>query len=169
MESAFLPQMNQGDIIRRIDGIEDPNKPYYLKVHEMPLSSMSASMVLDGDQAVLILGSPGSARIISAVVQVTSHWLDINRGITNAVAAGRVHAIPPDRGYIEGENISATLMAGMVQRNWTLKRPAYGVSDSQLDPYFGGVHALAHEAGVWTGSADPRRDGLVGFAWRQVP
>src|SRR5690606_16910928 len=49
--------------------VEDPKAPYYLKAHEMPMSSMSASMVLDQDQAVLILGSPGSARIISAVAQ----------------------------------------------------------------------------------------------------
>lgn len=149
--------------------VEDPNAPYYLKAHEMPMSSMSASMVLDGDQAVLVLGSPGSARIISAVTQVTSHWLDIHSGIVDAVAAYRVHTIPPDRVYIEGENISAALMAGLAQRNWNLQRPSYGVSDSQLDPYFGGVHALAREAGVWTGSTDPRRDGLVGFAWSHLP
>lgn len=146
--------------------VTDPNAPYYLVPNEMPKSSMSASMVLDGGEPVLVLGSPGSARIISAVAQVTSHWLDVNAGVVDAVAAFRVHAVPADKAYVEGESISATLLGGISQRELRLVRPTYGVSDSQLDPYFGGVHALAKEQGVWTGTADPRRDGLVGFAWR---
>jgi gamma-glutamyltranspeptidase/glutathione hydrolase len=148
--------------------VDDPAAPYYLTPQEMPKSSMSASMVLDGEQAVLVLGSPGSARIISSVAQVTSHWLDVNQGIVDAVAAYRVHTVPPNKAYVEGESLSADLMAGMSQRGFRLVRPTYGVSDSQLDPYFGGIHALAYEQGVWTGSADPRRDGLVGFAWKQA-
>jgi gamma-glutamyltranspeptidase/glutathione hydrolase len=146
--------------------VADPDQPYYLIPREMPKSSMSASMVLQDGEPVLVLGSPGSARIISAVAQVVSHWLDVNTGVVDAVAAYRVHAVPPDKAYVEGESLSADLMAGMSQRGLRLVRPTYGVSDSQLDPYFGGVHALAREQGVWTGSADPRRDGLVGFAWR---
>jgi gamma-glutamyltranspeptidase/glutathione hydrolase len=53
------------------------------------------------------------------------------------------------------------LLQGMARRDLTLHRPTYGVSDSHLDPYFGGVHAIALEKGVWTGAADPRRDGTV--------
>lgn len=148
--------------------VDDPDKPYYLTPQEMPKSSMSATMVLQDGEPALVLGSPGSARIISAVTQVTSHWLDVNSGVVEAVAAYRVHAVPPDKAYVEGEGLSAGLMAGMSRRDLRLVRPTYGVSDSQLDPYFGGVHALARERGVWTGSADPRRDGLVGFAWRSA-
>jgi gamma-glutamyltranspeptidase len=33
-----------------------------------------------------------------------------------------------------------------------------------IDSYFGGVHALAYENSVWTGAADPRRDGTVAIA-----
>jgi gamma-glutamyltranspeptidase/glutathione hydrolase len=46
-----------------------------------------------------------------------------------------------------------------------LIRPVFGVSDNHLDPYFGGVHGLAVEDGRWQGAADPRRDGLVVFAY----
>ncbi|HET6564654.1 MAG TPA: gamma-glutamyltransferase, partial [Xanthomonadales bacterium] len=52
--------------------VEDASKPYYLAPKEMPKSSMSAAMVLDDGEPVLVLGSPGSARIISAVTQVAS-------------------------------------------------------------------------------------------------
>ncbi len=145
--------------------LEDDGSPYVLATRQMPLSSMSATIVIKDGDSKLILGSPGSARIISAVVQITSHWIDIDAGIEAAVRAYRVHAIPDNQAYVEGESISATLLSGLAERGFDLKRPAYGVSDSQYDPYFGGVHALAFENSAWTGAADPRRDGAVGIAY----
>jgi gamma-glutamyltranspeptidase/glutathione hydrolase len=144
--------------------VKDPDAPYYLKEREMPLSSMSATIVSRDREPHLVLGSPGSARIISAVAQVTSHWIDVQEGIEAAVAAWRVHVVPDSNVYVEGRELSPELLRGMAERGMTLTRPAYGVSDSQLDPYFGGVHALALENGVWTGAADPRRDGVVAVA-----
>ncbi len=132
----------------------------------MPLSSMSATIVSKDAVPELVLGSPGSARIISSVAQVTSHWVDVAAGIEEAVAAFRVHVVPPDKAYIEGGELSPGLLMGMAERGLTLMRPTYGVSDSQLDPYFGGVHALALENGHWAGAADPRRDGRVKAAVR---
>lgn len=146
--------------------VDDPDAPYFLTELEMPLSSMSATIVSRDDNPELILGSPGSARIISAVAQVTSHWIDIGSGVDDAVATWRVHVIPDDKAYVEGPVVPAELLAGLATRGMQLSRPAYGVSDSHLDPYFGGVHALAFEVGTWTGAADPRRDGTVGIAWR---
>jgi len=68
---------------------------------------------------------------------------------------------------VEGPDLPPELLRGIADQGLGLRRPGYGVSDSQLDPYFGGIHALAFERGSWTGAADPRRDGRVGFAWRQ--
>lgn len=147
--------------------VEDAAAPYALQPLQMPKSSMSASILAREGQPLLVLGSPGSARIISAVVQVASYWVDVSRDIEAANAAWRVHVVPPDRAYVEGPELPPELLSGMALRGLTLVRPTYGVSDSQLDPYFGGVHALAFEQGSWTGSADPRRDGRVGFAWRE--
>jgi len=149
--------------------VEDQDAPYYLTPREMPKSSMSATILTRDGRAQLVLGSPGSARIISAVAQVTSHWVDVGEGIESAVAAYRVHVVPPDKAYVEGPEIPPELLSGMAGLNMSLTRPAFGVSDSQLDAYFGGVHALAIEQGSWTGTADPRRDGVVGFAWRTDP
>jgi gamma-glutamyltranspeptidase/glutathione hydrolase len=146
--------------------VDDPAAPYYLEEHKMPLSSMSATIVSKGGDTQIALGSPGSARIISAVAQVTSHWIDIDVGIEAAVAAYRVHVVPGDKAYVEGPELGSELLGGMADRGLRLMRPTYGVSDSQLDAYFGGVHAIALENGRWTGAADPRRDGTVGIAWR---
>lgn len=146
--------------------VDDPEAPYYLTEFEMPLSSMSATIVSNDGVPKLVLGSPGSARIISAVAQVTSHWIDIGSGVVDAVDAWRVHVVPDDKAYVEGPAVPTGLLAGLASRGMQLSRPAYGVSDSHLDPYFGGVHALAFESGAWTGAADPRRDGTVAIAWR---
>ncbi|MFC1605895.1 gamma-glutamyltransferase family protein [Pseudomonadota bacterium] len=146
--------------------IDDPAAPYALEPLQMPKSSMSATIVSRGGRTELALGSPGSARIISAVAQTISYWVDVERDVSSAVAAFRVHVVPPDRAYVEGPELPPELLAGMARRGLTLARPTYGVSDSQLDPYFGGVHALAFEQGSWTGAPDPRRDGRVGFAWK---
>lgn len=149
--------------------VEDPQAPYYLETRQMPKSSMSASILLRDGKPVMALGSPGSARIISAVAQVSSYWIDVERDIKAATGAYRVHVVPPGRAYVEGESVEPELMAGLANRGLTLRRPTYGVSDRQLDPYFGGVHALALENGQWTGAADPRRDGTVRLAWRKQP
>ncbi len=144
--------------------VDDPEAPYYLEAAQMPLSSMSASVVSRDGEARLVLGSPGSARIISSVAQVTSYWVDVAQDVNAAVAAFRVHVVPDDAAYVEGPELPTELLAGMAERGLLLKRPKYGVSDSHLDAYFGGVHALAFENGAWTGAADPRRDGAVGIA-----
>lgn len=146
--------------------IEDPEAPYFLEEAEMPLSSMSATIVSESGRPVLALGSPGSARIISAVLQVVSHWIDVGDGIEAAVAAYRVHVVPPASAYVEGPELDARLLAGLAARGLSLNRPAYGVAESHLDPYYGGVQAVARQHGRWTGAADPRRDGAVVVAGR---
>ena len=147
--------------------VDDPAAPYALEPLQMPKSSMSATIVTRDGRTRLVLGSPGSARIISAVAQTVSWWVDIGQDVAAAVGAFRVHVIPPDEAFVEGPEAPPELLAGMADRGLRLRRPTYGVSDTQLDPYFGGIHALALEGGNWNGAADPRRDGRVGFAWRR--
>ena len=146
--------------------VDDPDAPYYIAAREMPLSSMSATVVSSNDAPALVLGSPGSARIISSVAQVTSYWLDVAQDVVAAVGAYRVHVVPEDSAYVEGGAIPNELLGGMAARGLRLVRPKYGVSDSHHDAYFGGIHALAFEGDAWTGAADPRRDGTVAIAYR---
>ena len=56
-----------------------------------PLSSMSPTIVLKDGKAVLVTGTPGGSRIISAVLQIVVDVLDYNMDIAAAVAAPRVH------------------------------------------------------------------------------
>jgi gamma-glutamyltranspeptidase/glutathione hydrolase len=56
-----------------------------------PLSSMSPTIVLKDGKPVLVKGSPGGSRIISAVLQVVVDVLDYKMDVAAAVAAPRVH------------------------------------------------------------------------------
>jgi gamma-glutamyltranspeptidase / glutathione hydrolase len=56
-----------------------------------PLSSMSPTIVLKDGKPVLVTGSPGGSRIISAVLQVIINVLDYKMDVAAAVAAPRVH------------------------------------------------------------------------------
>jgi gamma-glutamyltranspeptidase/glutathione hydrolase len=148
--------------------LQDDGSPYVLKPREMVLSSMAGTIVSRQGSPLLVLGSPGSARIISAVAQVLSYWRDVDANIVRAVDAWRVHGYPDDRAYVEGPQLSSALLAGMAAQGFSLYRPTYGVSDSHYDPFFGGVHAIACEGDRWVGAADPRRDGRVGIARSQA-
>jgi gamma-glutamyltranspeptidase / glutathione hydrolase len=56
-----------------------------------PLSSMSPTIVLRNGKPVLVTGTPGGSRIISAVTQVIVDVIDYRMDIAAAVAAPRVH------------------------------------------------------------------------------
>ena len=56
-----------------------------------PLSSMSPTIVLKDGKPVLVTGSPGGSRIISAVLQVVVDVLDYKMDVAAAVAAPRIH------------------------------------------------------------------------------
>ena len=56
-----------------------------------PLSSMAPTIVLKDDRPVLVTGSPGGSRIISAVLQVIVDVLDYHMNVAAAVAAPRLH------------------------------------------------------------------------------
>lgn len=143
----------------------EPGHPFSLKPRGMAYSSMSSTIVTVDGEAVLVLGSPGSERIISSVAQIVSHWFDVGAGIEAAVSAPRVHVAVDlndgrDNAYLEAEIEGVDLER--LGLDAAIASDAY-VQDG-LNAYFGGVHALAREEAGWVGAADPRRDGMVGYA-----
>jgi len=56
-----------------------------------PLSSMSPTIVLKDGNPVLVTGTPGGSRIISAVLQIVVNVLDYKMDVAAAVAAPRIH------------------------------------------------------------------------------
>lgn len=112
-------------------------------------SMMSPLVVLDfAGSCVGALGSGGSKRIRSALVQVVARHLVGGESWSDAVAAPRVHA---EDGVIQCEpGVDAAALAaasGMAVNQW-----------AERDMYFGGVHVV--EPGVG-GVGDGRREGSV--------
>jgi gamma-glutamyltranspeptidase / glutathione hydrolase len=59
--------------------------------NKRPLSSMTPAIVLKDGKPVLITGSPGGSRIITAVLQVIVNAIDFHMPVAQAVTAPRLH------------------------------------------------------------------------------
>jgi gamma-glutamyltranspeptidase/glutathione hydrolase len=139
--------------------LDDPAHPFALRGGAQPFSSMSALILSRDGVPHMAVGSPGSARIISAVSQVVQLWADGQSRISGAVAAPRWHLIPPDRLYSEGQPTG--WRERFAPQGWNFPEVPADLALNGLNAYFGGVHAVAWEDGRWAGAADPRRDGTV--------
>ncbi|MHA6800464.1 gamma-glutamyltransferase [Bounagaea algeriensis] len=67
-------------------GVPDPNLP---EPGKRPRSSMSPTIVTDGEGPVAALGSPGGTTIISTVTQLLTEHFDRGRPLVDAIAAPR--------------------------------------------------------------------------------
>ncbi len=70
--------------------------------HKRPLSSMTPTIVLKDGKPVLVTGSPGGSRIITAVLQVIVNAIDFHMTVAQAVSSPRLHnQWQPDITYAE--------------------------------------------------------------------
>ena len=80
--------------------------------NKRPLSSMTPTIVLKDGKPVLVTGSPGGSRIITATLQVIVDALDFHMPLADAVSAPRLHQQwSPDRVYVEAGFDPAILAA----------------------------------------------------------
>lgn len=145
----------------------DPEHPFVLRPNAMPYSSMSPTILARDGEPLLALGSPGSARIISAVAQVAQLWVDEGLNIETAVAAHRLHVIPDSVVFVEWRETPNSTLRLLVQRGFVLSEPRTAWDSQGRNAYFGGVHAVARRDGAWRGAADPRRDGAARYSRRR--
>jgi gamma-glutamyltranspeptidase/glutathione hydrolase len=111
-------------------------------------SMMAPTLVLEGDRVRLVVGSGGSKRIRTALVQVISSVVDFGFSVRDAVQAPRVHwdgeVVQVEPGLDDAGALRALKRIGPVNE-WP-----------DLDVYFGGVHAVVPGR---EGAGDPRRGG----------
>jgi gamma-glutamyltranspeptidase / glutathione hydrolase len=62
-----------------------------LQPKKRPLSSMTPTIILQGDRPELIVGAAGGPRIISATLQTILNVLDFHMPVKEAVEAPRIH------------------------------------------------------------------------------
>jgi gamma-glutamyltranspeptidase/glutathione hydrolase len=116
---------------------------------ERVASMMSPSVVTGTQGVVLAIGSGGSKRIRSAILQVLSHAIDFGVPLQEAVDAPRVHW---DGEHLHVEPGLSEETLGDLRERWPVHLW------SCLDVYFGGVQAVSPTG---TGAGDPRRGGAV--------
>jgi gamma-glutamyltranspeptidase/glutathione hydrolase len=129
----------------------------------MPYSSMTPTILMKDGKPVMAIGSPGSERIISAIVQVISLWIDAELPIEEAVAYPRIHVTPDKTVFLESDKFPVTQKNNLTKSGFVVEQPPSEIIINELNPYFGGVNAVAFENDKWKGAADPRRDGAVGY------
>ena len=121
-------------------------------------SMMSPTVVLRDGELEVGLGSGGSNRIRSAILQTVIHLVAEDAQVSAAVEAPRVHF---EAGEVHAEpGIDETGLERLAGRGYEVIR----WPDSNV--FFGGVHAVARDpgSGAMRGAGDPRRGGAVAYA-----
>ena len=138
---------------------ENPDHPFAIRPNAMAYSSMSPTIVQNKGENVLVLGSPGSERIISSVAQITAKWIE-NNDIDKLIKEKRIH-VSKNNIYLEDQQDSISINKYFLDKFELQYKHANKnlVITKGLNAYFGGIHAIAKENNVWIGVADPRRDG----------
>jgi gamma-glutamyltranspeptidase/glutathione hydrolase len=108
---------------------------------------MSPSVLLSEQRVQLVLGSGGSKRIRTALLQVISSVVDYSLGVREAVERPRMHW---DESQVQVEPGFPPAVIEALGGRWSVNEWC------ERNLYFGGVHAVS-PAG--TGAGDPRRGG----------
>jgi gamma-glutamyltranspeptidase/glutathione hydrolase len=118
-------------------------------------SMMAPTVVLRDGRPEIAIGSAGSNRIRSAILQTVLGVIDDGLPAQEAVSAPRIHVegrqVDAEPGVDEGP------LERLEQAGWTVRRW------SELNLFFGGVQAVARtpDTGQLTGGGDPRRGGVA--------
>ena len=118
----------------------------------MPQSNAAPTIVLTNGKPFLALGSAGSRRIVSSLVQVISAVIDNGFSLADALALPRAHPLV-------GGGIWAEKPLGQLQHEELQKRFGSLRQFGALNYKFGAVQAIGWSEGQVIGAADPRRDG----------
>jgi len=146
---VFVP--GTGIHLNNVMGEEDLN-PHGFHLHRpgrRPPSMMAPSIVMRDGEVELVLGSAGSNRIRSALLQTILAVVDRGLGVQEAVSAPRVHV---ENGVVFAEPGIELL---------GLEPGAEVVRFGALNLFFGGVQAALRRNGSLSGAGDPRRGGVA--------
>ena len=119
---------------------------------------MAPTVVLRDGEIELGLGSAGSNRIRSAILQTIVRTVEEGMAVEAAVRAPRLHF---EAGVVQAEpGIDEQALRRLEERGRAVaRRPA-------INLFFGGVQAVARDprSGAVSGGGDPRRGGAVAYA-----
>lgn len=118
-------------------------------------TTMSPTLILQGNAVRLVIGAAGSQYIQPAITQVTLRTLAFGEDPWTAIAAPRIHTAASQKDVEVENGFAPAVYQALVARGY---RPVSRVADIT----FGGVHAVyVRKDGTRIGVADPRRDGVA--------
>ena len=124
-----------------------------------PLSSMTPVMVFKDGEPFMATGSPGGARIITAVLQMIVNVIDHGRGIADAANMARIHhQWFPDQVHVESGHSPDTIKI--------LRDRGHKVVNSQST--YTSLQTVGKKDGLFLGAADPRRPDAAAVAPAEI-
>ena len=124
-----------------------------------PLSSMTPVMVFKDGEPFMATGSPGGARIITAVLQMIVNVIDHGRGIADAANMARIHhQWFPDQVHVESGHSPDTIRI--------LRDRGHKVVNSQST--YTSLQTVGKKDGLFLGAADPRRPDAAAVAPAEI-
>jgi gamma-glutamyltranspeptidase/glutathione hydrolase len=123
-----------------------------------PLSSMSPTLVLDGDRVVGCLGGSGGPRIISNTLQVLLNHFALGLDAAESVNAPRLHhQWVPDKLIIE-DDVGGDTLAALKRLGHTLDVRSWRASPTAVQAIF------VNSEGIREAASDPRKRGQAAVA-----
>ena len=134
-----------------------PEHPFYLRPNAVPWATVAPSMVFNGNDLWMVLGSPGSERIISTLALFLLNMVDNQMSLAEAMTAPRLHCSLGGRVSLEAGRFPESLVPFLEYKGFRIdKREDFAF-------YLGCVQAILkkHDGSGFQGVADIRRDGTA--------
>jgi len=135
-----------------------PDHPFYLRPNFSPWATVAPTMIFQGSDLWMVLGSPGSERIVSVLCQFLLNMIDRRYSLDRAMLAPRFHCSLGGRVSLEAERFPPRFPRLLEEKGFRVDRR------EDFSFYLGAVQAvlLGRSRAEYQGVADIRRDGTVG-------
>lgn len=147
-----------GVMLNNMLGEEDINPCGFHRwpLNERMTSMMAPAVILFNDGQRVAIGSGGSNRIRSAILQVLLNLIDYNMPLERAVNAPRIH--------LEGELLSLEKGFKPDALSAALQEYPHHTLWPSQNLFFGGAHTVMRDSGHFYAAGDPRRGGAAAIA-----
>ena len=143
-----------GIMLNNMLGEEDLNPDGFHRWRDdVRVSSMMAPAVAEHAGRLIALGSGGSNRLRTAILQTLSNLVDFDMSPAEAVAAPRIHL---ERSKLSIEPGFPADAVRLLTDHW----PEHQLWD-EPNLFFGGTHTVVYDGHQFTGAGDPRRGGAL--------
>ena len=144
----------------------DPKSVNAIAPGKRPRSTISPTLVFQGDRPLFAIGIPGASRIPTAIFQALIDRLVLHRPMADAIGDTRIH-LTGGQGWngeatIEAERtLPDTVVTDLKALGWQVELP----EAAGTGRHFGGINVIElNTDGSYTGYADPRRtNAAVGY------